>query len=116
MKTALCYGDSNTWGCVPMGSLSDDARHEEARRWPNVMQKALGADWRAIAEGLPGRTTVHDDPVEGGHLSGLAYLRPCLESHRPLDVVLLMLGTNDFKTALLPRSRGDRARDRAADG
>lgn len=97
MKTALCYGDSNTWGCVPMGSLSDDARHEEARRWPNVMQKALGADWRAIAEGLPGRTTVHDDPVEGGHLSGLAYLRPCLESHRPLDVVLLMLGTNDFK-------------------
>jgi lysophospholipase L1-like esterase len=61
------------------------------------MRQALGEDWQVIAEGLPGRTTVHEDPVEGGHLSGLAYLRPCLESHRPLDLVVVMLGTNDFK-------------------
>jgi lysophospholipase L1-like esterase len=96
-KTALCYGDSNTWGCVPMSSWTDKARHEAAQRWPNVMRQALGEDWQVIAEGLPGRTTVHEDPVEGGHLSGLAYLRPCLESHRPLDLVVVMLGTNDFK-------------------
>ena len=97
MKTVLCYGDSNTWGCVPMASLTDDARRQASQRWPNVMQKALGEDWQVVAEGLPGRTTVHEDPVEGGHLSGLAHLRPCLESHRPLDLVILMLGTNDFK-------------------
>jgi lysophospholipase L1-like esterase len=96
-KTALCYGDSNTWGCVPMSSWADNARHEAGQRWPNVMRQALGEDWQVIAEGLPGRTTVHEDPVEGGHLSGLAYLRPCLESHRPLDLVVVMLGTNDFK-------------------
>jgi lysophospholipase L1-like esterase len=80
-----------------MSSWADNARYDPTRRWPNVMQSVLGEDWLVIAEGLPGRTTVHDDPVEGGHLSGLAYLRPCLESHRPLDLVVLMLGTNDFK-------------------
>jgi lysophospholipase L1-like esterase len=93
MKTALGYGDSNTWGAVP----SSSTRHQASHRWPNVMQQALGEDWLVVAEGLPGRTTVHDDPVEGGHLSGLAHLRPCLESHRPLDLLVLMLGTNDFK-------------------
>ncbi|HXW20780.1 MAG TPA: SGNH/GDSL hydrolase family protein [Roseiarcus sp.] len=97
MKTALCYGDSNTWGCAPMMSLADGARLDYPQRWPTVMQGALGEDWRTIAEGLPGRTSVHEDPVEGGHMSGLSYLRPCLESHRPLDLVVLMLGTNDFK-------------------
>jgi lysophospholipase L1-like esterase len=61
------------------------------------MKTGLGEDWEVVAEGLPGRTTVHADPVEGGHLSGLAYLRPCLESHRPLDLLIFMLGTNDFK-------------------
>jgi lysophospholipase L1-like esterase len=93
MKTALCYGDSNTWGAVPASA----ARHVPSHRWPNIFQQNLGDDWQVIAEGLPGRTTVYDDPIEGGHLSGLAHLRPCLESHRPLDVVLFMLGTNDFK-------------------
>jgi lysophospholipase L1-like esterase len=96
MKTMLCYGDSNTWGCVPLSTWADNARYEAARRWPNVMQKALGEDWQGIAEGLLGRTPCMN-PVEGGHMSGLAYLRPCLESHRPIDLVVLMLGTNDFK-------------------
>ena len=50
-----------------------------------------------IEEGLPGRTTVHSDPVEGEHMNGKAYLLPCLRSHRPLDVVVIMLGTNDLK-------------------
>jgi lysophospholipase L1-like esterase len=54
--------------------------------------------WQVIAEGLPGRTTVHDDPVEGLHRNGLSVLPAILESHRPVDVVLLMLGTNDLKS------------------
>ena len=104
MKTALCFGDSNTWGAVPMPSWDDVARHETARRWPNVMEGALGESWRVIAEGLPGRTTVHEDPIEGGHMSGLAYLRPCLESHRPLDLVVVRLGKTPLerKHTLIP--------------
>jgi lysophospholipase L1-like esterase len=93
MKTVVCYGDSNTWGAVP----ASPTRHGPSHRWPSILQQALSDDWQVVAEGLPGRTTVYDDPIEGDHLSGLAHLRPCLESHRPLDLVILMLGTNDFK-------------------
>lgn len=61
------------------------------------MRGILGASWLVIEEGLSGRTTVHDDPIEGAFLNGRSYLRPCLQSHRPLDVIILMLGTNDLK-------------------
>jgi lysophospholipase L1-like esterase len=100
MKTVLCYGDSNTWGAVPMASWDDARRYTLAERWTGVMQAQLGSGFQVIAEGLPGRTTAIEDPVEGAHLSGLAHFRPCLESHRPLDLVVIMLGTNDFKRRL----------------
>ncbi len=103
MKTVLAYGDSNTFGeaTVPR----PDNRYGPAERWPGVMQQALGAGWRVIEEGLPGRTTVHDDPVEGAHMNGKAYLLPALRSHRPLDVVAIMLGSNDLKARFaLPAS------------
>ena len=95
--TVLCYGDSNTHGTVPMTHMDDDRRFGPEERWPGVMRPALGAGHLVIEEGLPGRTTVHSDPIEGAHKNGLAYLLPCLESHRPVDVVVLMLGTNDLK-------------------
>src|SRR5262249_55602170 len=63
-----------------------------------VMRQMLGADWWVVEEGLPGRTTVLDDPIEGIHKNGLTYLPPCLESHLPVDVVTIALGTNDLKT------------------
>ena len=97
MKTVLCYGDSNTWGAAPMRTWADSPRLPAAERYTSVLAATLGSDWHVVAEGLPGRTTVHPDPVEGGHLSGLAHVRACLESHRPLDIVVVMLGTNDFK-------------------
>jgi lysophospholipase L1-like esterase len=59
--------------------------------------KQLGSDWTLIEEGLPGRTTVHDDPIEGIHMNGKTYLQPCLDSHWPLDIIVVMLGTNDLK-------------------
>lgn len=96
-KTILCYGDSNTFGTMPMHRLSDDGRFDHAARWPSVMAKSLAVAAEVIAEGLPGRTTVHDDPVEGAHRNGLTVLPAILESHRPLDLVILMLGTNDLK-------------------
>ncbi len=93
MKKILCYGDSNTWGHIPVtgGRYGDDVR------WTGVLQAALGEGYRVIEEGLNGRTTVHDDPIEGVYKNGKHYLIPCLESHRPLDLVIMMLGTNDLK-------------------
>ncbi len=96
-RTILCYGDSNTFGTMPMAGLEDDGRFARADRWPQVMAAALGGGVEVIAEGLPGRTTVHDDVVEGPHRNGLSVLPAVLESHRPLDLVIVMLGTNDLK-------------------
>jgi lysophospholipase L1-like esterase len=95
VKSVLCYGDSNTWGAATVARI--DGRYGEGERWPGVLRAELGADWLVIEEGLPGRTTVSDDPVEGSDRNGRSYLRPCLSSHRPLDLVIIMLGTNDLK-------------------
>lgn len=92
MKTVLCYGDSNTYGFNPVNGL----RYPEDVRWTGRLQMLLGKEYRVIEEGCNGRTTVFDDPVEGWK-NGLDYLRPCLNSHKPVDIVILMLGTNDLK-------------------
>ena len=99
-RTILCFGDSNTHGTVALSGPEEMGRmrrFDPATRWPGVMAAALGPDDRVIEEGLPGRTTAHDDPVEGAHMNGLAVLPAILGSHRPLDVVIVMLGTNDCK-------------------
>ena len=93
MKTVLCYGDSNTWGYDP----ATEARYPLEARWVSVLARELGPDYLVIPEGLNGRTTVWPDPVEGEYKSGKTYLIPCLESHYPIDLVVLMLGTNDLK-------------------
>ena len=95
-RTILCYGDSNTHGTMPMPDLGAMGRFGRNVRWTGQLA-ALLPDWQVIEEGLPGRTTVHDDPIEGAHRNGLAVLPAILESHRPIDVVILMLGTNDLK-------------------
>ena len=97
-RTVLCFGDSNTHGTPPATALDAPSdRYGRDTRWPCLMAHRLGADWQVIEEGHPGRTTVHDDPVEGAHRNGLTVLPSLLESHRPIDVVILMLGTNDLK-------------------
>lgn len=88
----LCYGDSNTWGYIPLSA----SRYPSAVRWTGVLAKRLGSHFSVIEEGQSGRTTVWDDPIEGDK-NGIRYLPPCLESHAPLDLVILMLGTNDLK-------------------
>ena len=93
----LCYGDSNTHGTPPMADLDEMKRFDRAIRWPGAMAQELGDGFEVIEEGLPGRTTVHDDPVSGAHKNGLTVLPAILETHRPLDLVILMLGTNDLK-------------------
>lgn len=100
VKSVLCYGDSNTWGYNP----ATGARHAYEDRWPTVAGNALGPAYRLIPEGLNGRTTVLEDTIEPWR-NGLTYLRPCLISHKPLDGVVIMLGTNDTKArfSLPPR-------------
>jgi lysophospholipase L1-like esterase len=92
MKTIVCYGDSNTWGCNPV----DGSRYPPDVRWTGVLAQGLGPEYRIVEEGLNGRTTRWDDAIEPGR-NGLAYLRPCIESHNPIDLVITMLGTNDLK-------------------
>ena len=96
-RMVLVYGDSNSHGTAPMATLEDMHRYGPGERWPGVLAAELGAGWLVREEGLPGRTTVYPDPVSGVHKNGLAVLPAILESHRPIDVVVLMLGTNDLK-------------------
>jgi lysophospholipase L1-like esterase len=92
MKTILCFGDSNTWGADPVSG----GRFSIHDRWPGVLRDELGSDFHVIEEGLGGRTTIWDDPMSEGR-NGKDYLLPCLASHMPLDLVIIMLGTNDLK-------------------
>lgn len=94
-RSVLCFGDSNTYGQTTADT--PDERFGPLERWPGVMRRELGSHWLVIEEGLSGRTTVSDDPIEGDEKNGRRYLRPCIMSHKPLDVVIVMLGTNDLK-------------------
>ena len=95
MKSILCFGDSNTWGYSPV----DGTRFPTDIRWPGVLQRSLGLDYRVIEEGLNGRTTFINEGGEDARpfRSGSDVLPFLLESHRPLDLVTIMLGTNDLK-------------------
>lgn len=92
MPTILCYGDSNTYGFDP----ETTGRFPRDVRWPGVLSATLGPDAYVVEEALNGRTTLWDDPFLDGR-NGRAYLLPCLRSHAPIDLVVLMLGTNDLK-------------------
>lgn len=91
-KTIMCFGDSNTWGYPPEGGC----RYGRDIRWPGVLQERLGEGYYVIEEGLCGRTTVWEDPIEGDKC-GIKQLVPLISSHCPLDLVVIMLGTNDLK-------------------
>lgn len=92
MKTIVCYGDSNTWGYNP----ATKERYARDERWTGGFRNELGEGYLVIEEGLNGRTTVWDDPIEG-YKNGKDYLIPCLETHKPIDLIVIMLGTNDLK-------------------
>ncbi len=97
MIRILVYGDSNTFGTGPMAQLSDDPIFSKSDRWAGVMADRLGPEFDVVVEGLPGRTTVHDDPIEGAYRNGLRTLHAILLSHRPIDLLIIKLGTNDTK-------------------
>ena len=95
----VAYGDSITYGWIPNAN-PPSTRYGPEDRWPGALQKELGANYQVIEEGLDGRTTDALDPtstISGAQLDGSAYLPACLASHLPLDLVIIMLGTNDLK-------------------
>lgn len=91
-KTILCFGDSNTHGYNP----SNNGRFTEDERWTCLLSKYLGTNYSVKEEGLSGRTTVFSDPLFEG-LDGISYISPCLMTHEPIDLLIIMLGTNDTK-------------------
>ncbi|MDR0663099.1 MAG: SGNH/GDSL hydrolase family protein [Spirochaetaceae bacterium] len=103
MKTILCYGDSNTYGYIPISGK----RYDHKTRWPKALERILneGSEddpgWWVDEEGLNGRTSSFDDPIEL-YRNGLRHVVPILKSHKPLDLVAVMLGTNDLKRRFNP--------------
>jgi lysophospholipase L1-like esterase len=91
VKSILCYGDSITWGYNP----KDGTRFEYFHTWPAVMEKSLGSGYRVITEAITGRTTCWDLPY-APYRNGKEFLPMLLESHSPLDLVIVMLGLNDL--------------------
>jgi lysophospholipase L1-like esterase len=95
MKSILCFGDSITWGYNPLTGSRFDFRET----WPAIMQEMLGKDYRVITEALVSRTTCWDVPYSP-YRNGSACLPMLLESHAPLDLVIIMLGINDLNKQL----------------
>ena len=97
-KHIVCFGDSNTHGyCADPNDCAERGdRFNEEERWTRLLQKALGEDYLVLEEGLSGRTTVFRDPLHEC-MSGLDVIYSCLMSHEPVDLLIIMLGTNDTK-------------------
>jgi lysophospholipase L1-like esterase len=93
LKKILCFGDSNTWGYNP----ANKSRFPKTIRWTGRLQIQLEPDYQIIEKGVNGRTTFHPDPLEP-YPCGKVDLIPCLKSHSPIDIVVLLLGTNDLKS------------------
>ena len=97
-KHIVCLGDSNTHGyCADPRDCADGTdRFNEAERWTRLLEQMLGPEYLVLEEGLSGRTTVFSDPLHEG-MAALDVIYPILMSHEPVDLLIIMLGTNDTK-------------------
>ncbi|WIJ27008.1 SGNH/GDSL hydrolase family protein [Devosia sp. RR2S18] len=102
MKVVLAFGDSLTWGA----DAETGGRHSYEDRWPSVLEQQLAGEARVIAEGLSGRTTSFDDHASLADLNGVRALPMLLATHTPIDIVAIMLGTNDLKPHLCGTATG----------
>lgn len=100
MPTFLAFGDSNTHGTAPQDKSGHYDRYPPGTRWPTVAHKTLPADWHLVEEGLPGRTTCFPDPLMGAHMNGWLGLKIAMMTHARVDLLTIMLGTNDVKSRL----------------
>lgn len=98
-RNILVFGDSLSWGWTPSDPVTPSKRYPPEERWTSVMAENLGEGYDIVVEGLSGRTTNIDDPSDP-KLNGADYLPSALASHEPLDLVIILLGTNDTKAYL----------------
>ena len=100
-KHIVCFGDSNTHGyCAdPSDTVTGGARFDETERWTCLLQQKLGEEYLVLEEGLSGRTTVFPDALHES-MDGLGVIYSTLMSHEPVDLLVIMLGTNDTKERL----------------
>lgn len=96
MRHIVCFGDSNTHGYYPTTDEKGYGRFDENQRWTRLLQKRLGSGYLVFEEGLTGRTTAFDDPLRES-MNGLQSIYSCIMSHEPVDLLIVMLGTNDVK-------------------
>lgn len=96
MKRIVCYGDSNTWGCIPELGERCGARYDENTRWPALLRRELGGEYCVMEAGMNSRTTSYDDPT-CDYLNGRKGLMYTLLSVKPIDLLIISLGTNDLK-------------------
>lgn len=94
-RRIMCFGDSLTWGWIPVPDGAPSDRYDRGERWTGVLAAELGETVEIIEEGLSGRA-VSGDPTDP-RLAAAPYLPAALASHLPLDLVIIMLGTNDTK-------------------
>ena len=99
VRTIVCFGDSNTYGYYPTEDERGYGRFDETQRWPRLLQDRLGKEYLILEEGLCGRTTAFDDPLRES-MNGLNAIYPGLMCHEPVDLLIVMLGTNDVKERL----------------
>lgn len=90
--SVVCFGDSLTWGFNPL----DKSRYSHEVRWTRRLQHELGPTFHIIEEGVNGRTTVFEDPTRGDK-NGLAHLATVRKTHMPIDIMIIMLGSNDLQ-------------------
>lgn len=96
-KTVLVFGDSNSWGWNPSNDLVKPIeRWDDDVRWPGVLQKGLGDGCKVLVDGLNGRTTVWDDPIEE-YRCGKNQIIPSMDAAAPIDLIIIFVGTNDLK-------------------
>lgn len=88
MKRIFCYGDSNTWGSAAFGG-----RIAEGEQWPNILEKL--SNNRVVQEGLNARVAGSFETRL--YLNGKTHYEAILRSARPVDIVIIALGTNDIK-------------------
>ena len=93
LMNILCFGDSNTWGYKP----DKTGRFDEKTRWTGLLQQKLGPEYHIIEEGLCGRTTIFQDELRENR-RGLDMVGATVEIHNPIDLMIIMLGTNDCKS------------------